>query len=221
MSCEGGPRIITSVTQAIFRTLWLKQSLTEAISAPRVHHQLLPPFLDVENTMDPVRQSSASTSSIPLPEMTYAIDTVQYIIYCSCRFASGNGGLTAGARTRGARRGNRAVGGERHHAERVRRLGGCERLSQRRRARRLLISESLIRVRQTGHSARSWRQFVATRLVASRLVARFLLRSAFRALCSASAHFLLRVLFFLSLIFLSFSPSCSYFSYYYCSSSSF
>ena len=53
--CAGGPRIITAVTQAMFRTLWLKQSLTEAISAPRIHHQLLPPFLDVESGLDPVR----------------------------------------------------------------------------------------------------------------------------------------------------------------------
>ncbi len=48
IGAPGGPRIISAVTQTLYRTLGRKQSLESAIESPRVHHQLLPDklFLD-------------------------------------------------------------------------------------------------------------------------------------------------------------------------------
>lgn len=46
---EGGSRIISTVSQLLLRTLWMKMTLTEATQATRIHHQLLPNRLDIEN----------------------------------------------------------------------------------------------------------------------------------------------------------------------------
>ncbi len=42
VGAPGGPRIITSVLQVLYRTLARNQSLQAAVEAPRVHNQLLP-----------------------------------------------------------------------------------------------------------------------------------------------------------------------------------
>ncbi|QDT75168.1 gamma-glutamyltransferase [Lacipirellula limnantheis] len=49
----GGPKIITSVLLAILRRLDFKQSLAEAIAAPRIHQQWMPDVLTVEKKMPP------------------------------------------------------------------------------------------------------------------------------------------------------------------------
>ena len=41
VGAPGGPRIISSVFQVLYRSLYRKQDLERAIEAPRVHHQLL------------------------------------------------------------------------------------------------------------------------------------------------------------------------------------
>jgi len=42
VGAPGGPRIITSVLQVLYRTLGRGQDLQTAVEAPRVHNQLLP-----------------------------------------------------------------------------------------------------------------------------------------------------------------------------------
>lgn len=49
VGASGGSRITTSILQTIVRTYWYKMPLLEAIAYPRVHHQLLPDQLEVEN----------------------------------------------------------------------------------------------------------------------------------------------------------------------------
>ncbi|MGZ5803172.1 MAG: gamma-glutamyltransferase, partial [Xanthobacteraceae bacterium] len=49
----GGSRIITAVLQVILNVIDFKQSIGEAVSAPRVHHQWLPDFVVVERTLPP------------------------------------------------------------------------------------------------------------------------------------------------------------------------
>lgn len=44
----GGSRIISTVVQILLRTLWLNQTIKEAIDAPRFHHQLVPNILQYE-----------------------------------------------------------------------------------------------------------------------------------------------------------------------------
>lgn len=44
----GGSRIISTVVQILLRTLWLNQTIKEAIDAPRFHHQLMPNILYYE-----------------------------------------------------------------------------------------------------------------------------------------------------------------------------
>lgn len=48
IGAAGGTLITTSTALTTIHTLWLNKTLTEAVSAPRVHHQLLPPQLMVE-----------------------------------------------------------------------------------------------------------------------------------------------------------------------------
>lgn len=50
----GGSRIISATTQASFRVLYQGETLHDAITHPRVHHQLLPNVLLVEDGTDPV-----------------------------------------------------------------------------------------------------------------------------------------------------------------------
>ncbi|CCD26749.1 gamma-glutamyltransferase NDAI_0I01800 [Naumovozyma dairenensis CBS 421] len=49
VGASGGSRITTSILQAIIRTYWYKMPLLETIAYPRIHHQLLPDQLEVEN----------------------------------------------------------------------------------------------------------------------------------------------------------------------------
>ncbi|AQZ13216.1 ECM38 (YLR299W) [Zygosaccharomyces parabailii] len=49
VGASGGSRITTSVLQTIVRTYWYRMPLLEAIAYPRIHHQLLPDHLEVEN----------------------------------------------------------------------------------------------------------------------------------------------------------------------------
>ncbi|XP_077535850.1 scoloptoxin SSD14-like [Haemaphysalis longicornis] len=44
----GGSKITTGVAQVTIRTLWMAQTIKEAIDAPRLHHQLIPDLLVVE-----------------------------------------------------------------------------------------------------------------------------------------------------------------------------
>lgn len=49
VGASGGSTITTSVLQAIVRSYWYRMPLLETIAYPRVHHQLLPDTLEVEN----------------------------------------------------------------------------------------------------------------------------------------------------------------------------
>lgn len=49
VGAAGGSRIVTAVLQAIVRTLFHNLPLLETISYPRLHHQLVPEFVMVEN----------------------------------------------------------------------------------------------------------------------------------------------------------------------------
>lgn len=49
VGASGGSRITTSILQTIIRVYWYKMPLLEAIAYPRVHHQLLPDVLEIEN----------------------------------------------------------------------------------------------------------------------------------------------------------------------------
>lgn len=44
----GGPKIPTALAAVLMRVLFWRQSLKEAVDAPRVHHQLLPMRLEYE-----------------------------------------------------------------------------------------------------------------------------------------------------------------------------
>jgi gamma-glutamyltranspeptidase/glutathione hydrolase len=48
VGAPGGPRIISSVIQTLYRVLGRKNSLEAAVEAPRVHHQLLPNKLFID-----------------------------------------------------------------------------------------------------------------------------------------------------------------------------
>lgn len=49
VGASGGSAISTCVLQAIVRSYWYKMPLLETIAYPRIHHQLLPNHLEVEN----------------------------------------------------------------------------------------------------------------------------------------------------------------------------
>ena len=48
VGCSGGSRIISSVAQAIIRTLIFNQKVKEAVDAPRIHNQFFPHVTEVE-----------------------------------------------------------------------------------------------------------------------------------------------------------------------------
>jgi gamma-glutamyltranspeptidase/glutathione hydrolase len=52
VGAAGGPTIITQVLQVLVRVLDLRQSLSAAVAAPRIHHQWRPDELRVENELD-------------------------------------------------------------------------------------------------------------------------------------------------------------------------
>lgn len=49
IGASGGSRITTSILQVLNRIYWMQMPLLESISYPRIHHQLLPDQLEVEN----------------------------------------------------------------------------------------------------------------------------------------------------------------------------
>lgn len=49
----GGPRIISAAAQIVLRAIGLGQNPVAALSAPRIHHQWLPPQTTVESALDP------------------------------------------------------------------------------------------------------------------------------------------------------------------------
>ena len=53
VGAAGGPTIITQVLQVLVRVLDLKQSLSSAVAAPRIHHQWRPDELRVEKSLAP------------------------------------------------------------------------------------------------------------------------------------------------------------------------
>ncbi|XP_032802916.2 glutathione hydrolase 1 proenzyme-like [Petromyzon marinus] len=52
VGAAGGIRIVTSAALAIINTLWFGQDIKAAVSAPRLHHQLLPNKVIVEDGFD-------------------------------------------------------------------------------------------------------------------------------------------------------------------------
>ena len=59
---SGGTRITTSVAQVAIRNWLFKQDIKSAIDAPRLHSQLLPPEVVVEQDFDEVRINSNSAN---------------------------------------------------------------------------------------------------------------------------------------------------------------
>ena len=54
LGSPGGPRIITSVAQVLLRTEVYGQSLADAVAAPRLHQQWVPPATRFEEGWDPL-----------------------------------------------------------------------------------------------------------------------------------------------------------------------
>lgn len=51
IGASGGSRIISAVAQAVIRTILFNQTVKEAIDAPRIHNQFLPPLTEYEHTV--------------------------------------------------------------------------------------------------------------------------------------------------------------------------
>lgn len=49
IGASGGSRITTAILQSLIRIYWYKMPLLETVAYPRVHHQLLPDHIEVEN----------------------------------------------------------------------------------------------------------------------------------------------------------------------------
>lgn len=49
IGASGGSRITTAILQSLIRLYWYKMPLLETVAYPRVHHQLLPDHVEVEN----------------------------------------------------------------------------------------------------------------------------------------------------------------------------
>ncbi|MEM8946350.1 MAG: gamma-glutamyltransferase [Planctomycetota bacterium] len=60
VGAAGGPKIITQVVQTVIRTLDFGQSLSDAVAAPRVHHQWRPDQLQIQASL-PADQQRALT----------------------------------------------------------------------------------------------------------------------------------------------------------------
>lgn len=56
LGASGGSRIISGLAQVALKTLWMNQDLKRAIDARRLHHQLFPEYLEVEDGFDEVYQ---------------------------------------------------------------------------------------------------------------------------------------------------------------------
>ncbi|XP_077528173.1 glutathione hydrolase 1 proenzyme-like [Haemaphysalis longicornis] len=55
-SGSGGGRIVSGIAQVIMRVLWMDQTVKEAVDAGRLHHQLVPDTLFIEDTVSEVRE---------------------------------------------------------------------------------------------------------------------------------------------------------------------
>ncbi|MEQ8837112.1 MAG: gamma-glutamyltransferase, partial [Lacipirellulaceae bacterium] len=53
LGAAGGPKIITQVLNTTIRTLDLEQDLSDAVAAPRFHHQWRPDLVQIESTLEP------------------------------------------------------------------------------------------------------------------------------------------------------------------------
>lgn len=62
IGAAGGSRIVTTVLQAIVRNLFHKLNLLNVIAFPRIHHQLIPAFVMVENCTMYDQEFSAKSS---------------------------------------------------------------------------------------------------------------------------------------------------------------
>jgi len=51
IGASGGSRIISAVAQATIRAIFFNQTVKEAIDAPRIHNQFLPPLTEFEHTV--------------------------------------------------------------------------------------------------------------------------------------------------------------------------
>ncbi len=64
----GGPRIITTVIQILYRRFVLRQNLTQALQAPRVHYQGQPKTVFVEPRLGSKQRKLLQSLKIPLKE---------------------------------------------------------------------------------------------------------------------------------------------------------
>lgn len=69
VGAAGGPTIITQVLQVLVRVLDLKESLAEAVAAPRIHHQWRPDQLRVEEAMPAATRAALKNRGHQLEEM--------------------------------------------------------------------------------------------------------------------------------------------------------
>ncbi|XP_025832385.1 glutathione hydrolase 1 proenzyme [Agrilus planipennis] len=53
VGAAGGSKITTAVALVAMRNLWFAEEIQEAVSAPRLHHQLFPMSVAIENDFDP------------------------------------------------------------------------------------------------------------------------------------------------------------------------
>ncbi len=99
----GGPRIITAVAQVIVNVIDFNMNVRDATDAPRVHHQLLPDRLLIENNgIDAMTSSSLASMGHQLSPMAGYFGNVQLII-------RGSDGMLYGA-SDPRREGGRALG---------------------------------------------------------------------------------------------------------------
>ena len=52
LGASGGSKIITAVSQVAIKVLWQHKNLKEAIDEKRVHHQLIPDYIQFEDGFD-------------------------------------------------------------------------------------------------------------------------------------------------------------------------
>ena len=73
LGAHGGPRIITSVSQVIRNVIDLRMSLSDAVNAPRIHHQARPDSLKYDSA------GYADETLAELRSMGYALKPMSYI----------------------------------------------------------------------------------------------------------------------------------------------
>lgn len=76
----GGPRIISSVIESLYRYFVLGESLKQAVAAPRFHYQGIPHQIFVEKTASPALQESLATTKIPI-KLSRPWSNVQAVAY--------------------------------------------------------------------------------------------------------------------------------------------